>query len=76
MKPTSIAADPVRVGKWAQFFLYAIAVSQAIAMAFRLLGRMFAPGVAPQSRGTHLLMFKGFIPCAVPLFLFLLMSTD
>ena len=36
LKPTSIVADPVRVGKWAQFSLYAIAVNQAIAMAFRL----------------------------------------
>lgn len=35
---------------------------------------MLAPGVAPQSRGTHLLMFKGFIPCAVLLFLFLLIQ--
>lgn len=35
---------------------------------------MLAPSVAPQPRGTHLLMFKGFIPCAVLLFLFLLIQ--
>ncbi|MEY8246479.1 hypothetical protein AAK873_12755 [Heminiphilus faecis] len=36
LKPTSIVANPVRVSKWAQFSPYAIAVNQAIAMAFRL----------------------------------------
>lgn len=47
LKPTSIAADPAGVCKWAQLSLYATAVNKAIAMAFLLFGAVACAGCGP-----------------------------